>query len=115
MNSGIPCVDDRRVLNAIFWVSRSGARWRDLPETYVPRTTCYNRFVRCRQAGVWDRIMDALASSRDAAVQIIDTSVVRVHLHGACVAGNLARDRQPSRLRLVIPRAISEWASVAPQ
>jgi transposase len=44
---GIPR-DDRRVLNGIFWVLRSGAPWRDLPETYGPRTTCYNRFVRWR-------------------------------------------------------------------
>ena len=36
----------RRVLNGIFWVLRSGAPWRDLPEAYGPRTTCYNRFVR---------------------------------------------------------------------
>ncbi|MDB5604196.1 MAG: transposase [Bradyrhizobium sp.] len=49
---GIPRVDDRRVLNGIFWVLRSGAPWRDLPVSYGPRTTCYNRFVRWRQAGV---------------------------------------------------------------
>jgi transposase len=85
---GIPRVDDRRVLNGIFWVLRSGAPWRDLPETYGPRTTCYNRFVRWRQAGVWDRIMDALAAGHDTAVQMIDTSVVRVHQHGVCIAGN---------------------------
>jgi transposase len=84
---GIPRVDDRRVLNGIFWVLRSGAPWRDLPETYGPRTTCYNRFFRWRQAGVWDRIMDALAAGHDAAVQMIDTSVVRVHQHGACNRG----------------------------
>ena len=41
---GVPRVDDRRVLNGIFWVLRSGAPWRDLPERYGPRTTCYNRF-----------------------------------------------------------------------
>ena len=51
---GIPRVDDRRVLNGIFWVLRSGTPWRDLPEIYGPRTTCYNRFVRWRRAGVWD-------------------------------------------------------------
>jgi transposase len=28
---GVPRVDDRRVLNGIFWVLRSGAPWRDLP------------------------------------------------------------------------------------
>ena len=48
---GVRRVNDRRVLNGIFWVLRSGAPWRDLPETYGPRTTCYNRFVRCRRAG----------------------------------------------------------------
>jgi transposase len=58
---GVPRVNDRRVLNGIFWVLRSGAPWRDLPERYGPRTTCYNRFVRWRRAGVWGRIMDALA------------------------------------------------------
>ena len=40
---GIPRVDDRRVLNGIFWVLRSGAPWRDLPDQYGPYTTCYNR------------------------------------------------------------------------
>ena len=34
---GIPSVGDRRVLNGIFWVLRSGAPWRDLPQTYGPR------------------------------------------------------------------------------
>ena len=40
---GVPRVDDRRVLNGIMWVLRSGAPWRDLPERYGPYTTCYNR------------------------------------------------------------------------
>ena len=47
---GVRRVNDRRVLNGIFWVLRSGAPWRDLPENYGPRTTCYNRFVRWRRA-----------------------------------------------------------------
>jgi transposase len=85
---GVRRVNDRRVLSGIFWVLRSGAPWRDLPETYGPRTTRYNRFVRWRRAGVWDRIMDALAAGHDAAVQMIDTSVVRVHQHGACISDN---------------------------
>ena len=75
--------DDRRVLNGVCWVLRSGAPWRDLPDCYGPCTTCYNRFVRWRRAGVWGRIMDALAAAHDAAVQMIDTSIVRVHQHAA--------------------------------
>jgi transposase len=46
---GVRRVNDRRVLNGIFWVLRSGAPWRDLPVCYGPRTTCYNRFVRWRR------------------------------------------------------------------
>ena len=41
--------------------------------------------------------MDALATARDAAVQMIDTSVVRVHQHGACIAGN--REQHMGRSR----------------
>jgi transposase len=63
----------------------------------APRTTCYNRFVRWRQAGVWDRIMDALAAGHDAAVQMIDTSVVRVHQHGARITDNGQQDMGRSR------------------
>ncbi len=57
---GVP--NDRRVLNGIFWVLRSGAPWRDLPDNFGPYTTCYNRFVRWRRAGVWGGIMNALAA-----------------------------------------------------
>jgi len=81
-------VDDRRVLNGIFWVLRSGAPWRNLPESFGPYTTCYNRFVRWRRAGVWDQILDALTTAHDEAVEMIDTSIVRVHQHGASIAGN---------------------------
>jgi transposase len=66
---GVPRVNDRRVLNGIFWVLRSGAPWRDLPEDFGPYTTCYNRFVRWRRAGVWDQLMNALTAGYDAAVR----------------------------------------------
>jgi transposase len=80
---GVRRVDDRRVLNGIFWVLRSGAPWADLPERYGPRTTVYNRFNRWRKAGVWDRLMDAVVEAHDGEVQMIDTSIVRVHQQGA--------------------------------
>jgi transposase len=80
---GVPRVDDRRVLNGIFWVLRSGAFWSDLPERYGPPTTIYNRFNRWRKAGVWDRLMDEITRLYDGDVQMIDTSIVRVHQHGA--------------------------------
>jgi transposase len=63
---GVARVNDQRVLNGIFWVLRSGAPWRHLPEGYGLPTTCYNRFVHWRRAGDWDRIMEALAATHDA-------------------------------------------------
>jgi transposase len=80
---GVPRVEDRRVLNGIFWVPRSGARWADLPARYGPPSTIYNRFNRWREAGVWDRLMDAITKAHDGKVRMIDTSIVRVHQQGA--------------------------------
>jgi len=94
---GVPRVNDRRVLNGIFWVLRSGAPWRDLPDNFGPYTTCYNRFVRWRRAGVWAKLMSALAGAHDAAVQMIDTSIVRVHQHGACITRNRRQSMGRSR------------------
>ena len=94
---GVPRVNDRRVLNGIFWVLRSGAPWRDLPDNFGPYTTCYNRFVRWRRAGVWNGIMNALAATHDATVQMIDTSIIRVHQHAACIARNKRQSMGRSR------------------
>jgi transposase len=78
-------------------VPRSGAPWRDLPGSFGFYTTCYNRFVRWRRAGVWAEIMNALAGAHDAAVQMIDTSIVRVHQHGACNTRNRRQSMGQSR------------------
>ena len=94
---GVPRVNDRRVLNGIFWVLRSGAPWRDQPGNYGPYTTCYNRFVRWRRAGIWSRIMETLVTAHDEAVQMIDTSIVRVHQHAACIARNKKQSMGRSR------------------
>lgn len=94
---GVPRVNDRRVLSGIFWVLRSGAPWRDLPTVFGPYTTCYNRFVRWRRASVWGRIIEALATAHDAAVHMIDTSIVRVHQHGACITRNRRQSMGRSR------------------
>src|SRR6202023_2008220 len=80
---GVPRVDDRRVLNGIFWVLRSGAPWRDLPERYGPRTTCYNRFVRWQRAGIWSGLLDAMTAQHDRQIQMIDSTCIRAHQQAA--------------------------------
>lgn len=80
---GVPRVDDRRVLNGIYWRLRTGSPWADIPERYGPPTTCYNRFVRWRKLEVWDRIFEAVSQAYEGDLQMIDSSSIRVHQHGA--------------------------------
>lgn len=80
---GVPRVDDRRVLNGIFWRLRTGAPWADIPARYGPHTTCVNRFNRWRRAGHWARILEAVSTAYDGGVQMIDSSSIRVHQHAA--------------------------------
>ena len=80
---GVPRVDDRRVLNGILWRFRSGAPWAEIPERYGPSTTCYNRFVRWRKAGVWDRLLAAVSAGFNGELVMIDSTCMRVHQHGA--------------------------------
>jgi transposase len=56
-------VDDRKVLNGVYWRLRTGSPWADIPERYGPFTTCCNRFVRWRKLGVCDAIFDAVSKA----------------------------------------------------
>jgi transposase len=77
--------NNRQILNGMFYILRTGCPWRDLPERYGPYTTVYNRFIRWRKAGIWDRMMDAIVKAHDGKVQMIDSSIVRVHQHASGV------------------------------
>lgn len=80
---GVPRTDDRRVLNGIFYILRTGSPWRDLPERYGPYTTAYNRFNRWAKAGVWLKVFETLAAQSPQSLQFIDSSIVRAHQHAA--------------------------------
>ena len=80
---GVARVSDRRVLNGIFFVLRTGSPWRDLPERYGPYTTVYNRFNRWAKAGVWVRIFETLAAKSPQSMAFIDPSIIRAHQHAA--------------------------------
>jgi len=80
---GVARVDDRRVVNGIFYVLRTGSPWRDLPERYGPYTTIYNRYNRWAKAGVWLRIFETLAARSPRSMQLIDFSIIRAHQHAA--------------------------------
>ena len=70
---GVPRADDRRILNGIFWRLRTGSPCADIPERYGPPTTCYNRFVRWRKLGIWDRLFEAVSRAYDGDLKMFDS------------------------------------------
>ena len=70
---------DRRIINAIFYVLRTGIPWRNLPERYGPYTSAYNRFNRWSRRGVWKHIFDALAAKSRDSLYLIDSTIVKAH------------------------------------
>lgn len=103
---GVPRVDDRRVLNGILWRFRTGSPWSEIPERYGPPTTCYNRFVRWRKAGVWDRLLAAVSAAFEGDVVMIDATCVRVHQHGAT-----GKKGDPAIMAWAVPAAASRAKS----
>jgi transposase len=76
---GGPRCDDRRILNGIFYVLRTGIPWDDVPSRYGPPTTVYNRFRRWAQQGIWQRIFDELQACHPSSLEMIDTTMVPAH------------------------------------
>jgi transposase len=78
-----PRTDNRRFLNALLWMARSGARWRDLPEPFGGFETVKRRYYRWIEMGVLDAILAALAREADLEWLMIDSTIVRAHQHAA--------------------------------
>lgn len=87
--AGHPYRSHRVVLNGIFWILRSGAAWRDLPERYGPWSTAHDRFRRWSNDGRFDRILNGLEARARRAERIdfefsaVDGSTVRAHKSAA--------------------------------
>ena len=94
--TGRPNKDHRQVLEAIVWLLRTGAPWRDLPDSFGPWRTVASRFYRWRRQGVFDRLLAEITRRADVLgeldwlVHYVDGSVVRAHQHAA------GARRQPS-------------------
>lgn len=50
----------RDVLNAIFYINRTGCQWNFLPPDFPPWKAVYNQFSRWQQDGTWDKVHDTL-------------------------------------------------------
>ena len=90
---GRPASDHRRVLDAVFWIARTGSPWRDLPEEFGKWSSVYRQFRRWTLAGLWDMTLEALNESgaMPDQVQMIDSTVIRAHHLAAGAKGDSKR------------------------
>jgi transposase len=79
--------DNRRFVNAVLWVLRSGAHWHDLPERYGKWKTVHTRFARWAKSGVWEKVFAALIADRRNEYLMLDTTLVRAHQQAATGKG----------------------------
>src|SRR5215212_4058284 len=82
---GRPAGNHRLVLDGVFWIARTGAPWRDLPEEFGKWSSVYRQFRRWSVSGLWDAMLEALNATEAAqsSVQMIDSTIVRAHQHAS--------------------------------
>jgi transposase len=105
---GRPPGNHRLVLDGVFWVGRTGAPWRDLPEFFGKWSSVYRQFRRWTLSGVWDVLLQALNETGEGqdSVQMIDSTVVRAHQHAAGAKGGLRAKVLAARAVASRPRSI---------
>ena len=97
--------NNRMFLEAVLWIVRTGAPWRDLPACFGNWFSVWKRFRRWALKGVFVRIFRELSPDPDFEYALIDGTIVRVHRHGIGAKGGLKIKRSASPAAARRPRS----------
>ena len=86
--------DNRLFVEGVLWIARTGSPWRDLPAVFGHWNSVYTRFRDWVEAGVFERLFDAVSDDPDMEYAIVDATIVKVHRHGQGAKGG--RRAKPS-------------------
>ena len=98
--------DNRLFINAVFWIMRTGAPWRDLPPDLGHWSYVHRRFIRWRDKGIWEKLLEVLVQEPDYEWLMIDASHCKVHPHAAGAKGgnqDMSRTKGGSTQRYISP------------
>jgi putative transposase len=90
--------DNRLFVDAVLWILRTGAPWRDLPPAFGEWNSVFVRFNRWSRKGVWERLFKVLAGDPDFEHVMIDATIIRAHQHSAGAKGGLKIRRSVVRV-----------------
>ena len=91
--------DNRRFVEAVLWLVRTGVPWRDLPEEFGSWNSVFRRFSRWSRKGVWWRIFAAMSDDPDFEYLIVDSTIVRAHQHASGAKKGGPEDQAVGRSR----------------
>lgn len=80
---GVTGKNNRQFIEAVLWICRTGAPWRDLPKDIGNWHTVFTRYNRWSKKDHWKAIFEALSQDTDMEYLMVDGSIARVHQHGA--------------------------------
>ena len=93
-----PSVNNRTTLEAILWIARTGAPWRDLPPEFGKWNTVYQRFRRWVVGGVLEKVFTTLSSKLQMNAVMVDGTFIKVHHHGTGAPKEAAHPKNLSSL-----------------